>query len=201
MSTPSTPGTSFIEPTSGHAIRVMWAFAWRGAVFSFLAGLAVGFVIGVVGAVVGVPSGTVSAVSGPMGGVAGLLVGIYVMKIILGKQFRHFRICLLSPSQQPAADASPSELSPTLGLAARFWWGWAWRMVLWSLAIIVLWLLVAYGLDAVGFPQRIGYYLGLVVGSLLVTLAPFLVSLFVMKGLLQKDFKTFSVRLVPRVSE
>ena len=61
---------------------------------SMAATLVIGIAEGVVLSVVGAPSGTLQFVPILSGAIAGVPVGIYVLQVILRKNFKEFTICL-----------------------------------------------------------------------------------------------------------
>ena len=95
-----------LEVTWGRAVRVWWAYLWRGIlamlgamVVGFVVGFAVGFVLGVAG--VGVP--TIQMITAPIGAIIGLLMSIIPMKLILGKDFGEFRLSLVATGASESA--------------------------------------------------------------------------------------------------
>jgi len=84
-----------IEVTWGNTLRVWWSFMWRVGLFSGIAGGVLGFIGGIVVGVMGK-----SELAAPVGAVLGWLgtfpVSIWVLKIILNKQYKTFSVALIN---------------------------------------------------------------------------------------------------------
>ena len=97
-----------LEVTWNRAIRVWWAYAWRnliGVLISMIAGLIIGFMVGGIMRMMGFPPLATQIVIGILSGLCGLAISVVPMKLILGKEFRDFRLVLISkvpPSPIPA---------------------------------------------------------------------------------------------------
>lgn len=89
-----------MDVTYRHAISVWWAIFWRGLLFCFMAGFVAGFIIGFVGAIVGFGHLT-QPLSMAAGFIVALPVSIWVVRSVLRKRFKTFRIVLV-PVEQPA---------------------------------------------------------------------------------------------------
>src|SRR3990167_7004044 len=86
----------FVAPTLGHAARVWWAFTWRQALWSIPFSLPIVIVLLFIARLVGLPEQWLGSLTPGMGFLAGLVVGVFVLKRVFRKEFRHFRICLIS---------------------------------------------------------------------------------------------------------
>ncbi len=95
MGTLLSPNISFLEPTVGRAARVWWALVWRGILFGGGAGFVVGFVEGLIGAMAGASAIAIRNLTLVSGVIVGIPVGIYVVLIVLRKNFREFTIRLV----------------------------------------------------------------------------------------------------------
>lgn len=85
-----------LAPTWVHAVHFWWALTWRSVLWAVLVGLALyvpTFVLALVGAYVANLSEFVVTV---MGYVIAGLVQIFVLRELLDKDFRKFRICIVS---------------------------------------------------------------------------------------------------------
>ncbi len=100
-----------LEITWGRAIRIWWAYLWRGLiamVVAMLVGGIVGAIIGFVMGALGVSLKVIPMVTGPIGGIIGLAISVVPMKMILGKDFGTFRLVLLQ-KQPPAIQNNTPE--------------------------------------------------------------------------------------------
>lgn len=86
-----------LEVTWTRALKVWWSLAWRTLLFSFLAGLVLGLLIGGIGGLAGAGDAVIRGWSSVLGFVAGIGVAIWVVRNVLQKTFRDFRIVLVSP--------------------------------------------------------------------------------------------------------
>ncbi|MGH9747898.1 MAG: hypothetical protein ACRD59_17525 [Candidatus Acidiferrales bacterium] len=118
------------------------------------------------------------------------IVALFIMEYILRKNFRHFRIGLLT-----SMGADAQELPATFGRTVRVWWTYSWRTVLYRLVIMF----------AATIPLNM--FLGvftrlpvvLAVAQLLVAIAvDAAAGLFVIySNILDEDFGDFRVCLLP----
>ncbi len=88
-------GSDFTAPTLRQAIRVWWAWLWRDTLFSVAISFPVGFILAFFGAALGTPEGTAILLINVVN--LGIAVGvwIYVIKVILRKHYKGFRIVLV----------------------------------------------------------------------------------------------------------
>jgi membrane glycosyltransferase len=84
-----------LKVTWEKALTVWWSVAWRTVLFGFLAGLALGFVIGFFGGILHLDPRFLSRLSILAGIVTSVVVGIWAVKHILARRFKDFRIVLL----------------------------------------------------------------------------------------------------------
>ncbi|MEJ2760865.1 MAG: hypothetical protein P8126_04835 [Gammaproteobacteria bacterium] len=91
-----------LDATWKRAIKVWWALLWRGILFTLLITFPIGIVIGVIGAIMG-EAEHVRIYSRLAGMILGIPIGIWVVKIVLNKQFSDFQIVLL-PSNRSILD-------------------------------------------------------------------------------------------------
>ncbi len=87
-----------IELTRGRAFKFWWSLAWRVFLFTGLAGLVLGFVIGTVDFFMDVDLATAKLLGGIAGIVVSIPINIWVVKWVLGKKFSDFRIALVTMS-------------------------------------------------------------------------------------------------------
>ncbi len=153
---------------------------------SFAWGFLMGFILGL---------GGISATK-PIPGqiiiyLGALLVGPYVLKSILQMNFGHFKTCLIEQS----ASREPVEISPTFirhGLIV--WWAWVWRWLLWGVVFLLVAIVAAVIVGRIlGLSEVARYYSGFGFGFLSATLA----AIYTLRLVLQKDFKTFKILVLP----
>ena len=79
-------------------MKVWWSLAWRGILFGLVAGAITGFIVGFILGIAGKPE--LGGLYGQIAGmVVGIPIGIWVVKSVLTKEFRHYRIVLI-PSDE-----------------------------------------------------------------------------------------------------
>lgn len=94
-----------IEADWGHALRIWWSLVWRVLVFGGLAGLLLGLLAGIAGAVTGIEEGVIAGYVEIGSMLVSIPVGIWAVKVILGKEFGKFRV-LLVPSLESRIESS-----------------------------------------------------------------------------------------------
>jgi hypothetical protein len=108
MSASFAPNSTFLEPTFKRAAVIWWAFFWRAMLLAMAAGFLIGFAEGIVLSAAGASSGTLQFLPMLSGGIVGVPVGIYVLQVILRKNFKEFTICLVPTKVRltPPADSN-----------------------------------------------------------------------------------------------
>lgn len=87
-----------LEVTWPRATMIWWSIAWRSALMGGLAGLIAGFVVGLASGFFG--SGEpVDGLSGVVGLVVAVPAGIWAVKTVLAREFRHYRIALVPSTE------------------------------------------------------------------------------------------------------
>ena len=89
----------------GHALRIWWALVWRVLVFGGIAGFLIGLLAGIVGAVTGIEDDAITGYIEISSMLVSIPVGIWAVKVILGKEFSKFRVVLV-PSLESRIEAS-----------------------------------------------------------------------------------------------
>lgn len=87
--------SDFVAPGLNHAVRVWWAWVWRHTLISLAVNLPIAFVLGVVLGILGLPKESIVRTAQAVALIVGFFVGVYVMKRILRKDFKKFRIRLV----------------------------------------------------------------------------------------------------------
>lgn len=83
-----------LDITWGRAVKIWWAFFWRGILYTFLITFPVGIVIGVVAAMLDVVE-HVKPYASLIGMIMSVPIGIWIVRIVFSKQFSDFRIVLV----------------------------------------------------------------------------------------------------------
>jgi hypothetical protein len=118
----------YIQPNLGHGLRIWWAYYWPTTLISLILGYLLGIVVRALWENFILPARTLVPVTrfGPY--VINYVVALFVMRYVLGKTFRHFRLGLV-----PSGSAAPAEtLKPTFVRTLRVWWMFTWRTVLYT---------------------------------------------------------------------
>lgn len=85
----------FASVTWMRAIKVWWSLTWRILLFGFFGGFLIGLILGFILAIMRIDAKTITAICRIAGMVIGIPIGIFVIKIILKKEFSDFRIALI----------------------------------------------------------------------------------------------------------
>jgi len=183
---------TYIQPNLNYALRVWWAFYWPTNLVSFVLGMLLHYGVVHLYETTAFPAVIVAYILriGPY--VLTYGVAIFVMRYILSKDFRRFRIALLS-----TAVNSPQPLPATFSRTLRVWWIYSWRTLVYSLlglALVIYPLGMFVGLFKPG-PQLANLIFG-VLGFLMN--AAF--SLFVLySNILDEELGDFRVSLLPHL--
>ena len=102
MSTGPIPNVDCLEPTWKRATTIWWAIAWRGFVLWLAVAVVVSTILEATGMSVENPSHNTRILTGILVIVPGIPTGIYVVKLILRKRFREFRICVVRSERKQA---------------------------------------------------------------------------------------------------
>jgi hypothetical protein len=182
---------NYIQPNLGHGLRIWWAFYWRTALSSILLAAGVNLVLRRFSNDSGI-----LLISRYDLYAFYYLAAFFMMGYILRKNFRLFRIALLS--NRGGEGATP--LSPTLRRTARVWWTFCWRTVIYRVIAAV----------AVSFPLgwTVGFLAALLPGpaAFALTLAvqvilDAVVGMFVIySNILDEDISDFRVALLLRAT-
>jgi hypothetical protein len=129
-----TASAEYIQPTLNHGLRVWWAFYWRTSVISGVLSFAAAYGVHQL-----YENTTTSAIliqwtQRLIPYVFSYAVAFFVMRSILHKDFRHFRVALSSQSQAPGAQS----LEPTFRRTLRVWWAYSWRTAIFGIVALVI---------------------------------------------------------------
>ena len=184
---------SYIQPDMNYALRVWWAYYWPTNVISAIFTVLLKYEIQHIYQNTAFPAKILLPIMtiGPY--VFTYTVAIFVMRYLLGKTFRHFRLALC------VADRCAETLPVTFGRAIRVWWTYSWRTLIFSLVCYFV----------VSMP--VGLFIGLFNPRPAVSVAFFTclglitncaVSLYVVyTNVLDEEFSDFRVTLLPRVPQ
>lgn len=188
----------YIQPTLAHGLRIWWAFYWPTAVAAFV--LAIGFnsamrlflQIGVISEDGIVPVIWISRFDFV---VFYYLAAFFAMAYILRKNFRSFRIGLLSNYGGEGAQ----RFQPTMRRTARVWWAFSWRAVIYRLiAMVAAWIPLEWmmGLMQALLPHRALPFLNL---GIQIAIDGAVGMFVIYSSILDEDIADFRVGLLPRL--
>ena len=89
-----------LEVTWACSLKVWWAFVQRASVFGFIIAFIPGFILGFVGVFCGWAEEAIMQITQIIGFIIGLVTSFFVMRFVIKKRFRDFRIVLLAPTLQ-----------------------------------------------------------------------------------------------------
>lgn len=186
------PLDDYIQPTLSHALRVWWAYYWRTTLIAGFFGIFVSFTLRSVYASAGPNSAWVSWAKQAQDFILTAIVAIFVLDYILEKQFKHFRIGLISA----ASAIERHDVPVTLWRSMRVWWSFTWRNIVGSVIGYVVVILPLSWLITITRPPELA---ALVVMFLSGFAVAGLVALFVIySSILDEEFGDFRVALLPR---
>jgi hypothetical protein len=184
----------YIQPNLGHAMRIWWAYYWPTTLITVVGGYLLGLVVRLLYENFIVSAKPLIPVTRNGGYVINYVAAFFVMRYVLGKTFRHFRLGLIPNGSTSSAQM----LKPTFARTFRVWWIFTWRTVLYtviSFPLVIYPMGIFIGLFKPGpvFASLFFLLLGFVVGGAL--------SLFVIySNILDEDIGDFRVALLPRQS-
>ncbi|MGC0775460.1 MAG: hypothetical protein WB543_21175 [Candidatus Acidiferrum sp.] len=191
ISVPDSALNDYIQPNLGHALRIWWAYYWPTMVISFLLGVLLRGVVRLLYENFIISANPLVPVVGYGPYVINYVVAFFMIRYVLGKTFRHFRLGLISNADAPSAQM----LKPTFTRTLRVWWIFTWRTVVYGLLCLAF---VLYPMQwFVGifrpsplFSTLFFWVLGTAVGGA--------IALFVIySNLLDEDIDDFRVVLLP----
>jgi len=189
------PPNDYIQPNLGHGLRIWWAFWWPTTLVTIVLTVGFNMLLRRLYEDTIVPGSLIGPVMKYDAYVLTYIVAFFVMTYVLRKNFRHFRIGLLSNHGGEGAEPLP----PTLRRTGRIWWTYSWRSLLYRIIALV----------AVSFP--LGWTMGFLVAIFRqVPAIPILVNLIVAaaidgavglfviySSILDEDISDFRVALLP----
>lgn len=185
----------YIQPNLGHGLRIWWAYWWPTFLLTVLANVLTTILLRRIYENSDVPGYLLGPAIRYNGYFYTYVFSFFMLALVLRKNFRSFRVGLLSHHGGPGAEILPPNFRRTL----RVWWAFTWRDVLYRV--------IATG--AVMFP--LGWILGFLaaifrglpvlsslVGLLVGVATEAAVGLFVIySSILDEDISDFRVALLP----
>ncbi len=193
-SDPASALDNYIQPNLGHALRIWWAYYWPTTLITLILGYLLGLVVRLLYENFIFSAKPLIPVSRYGGYVINYVAAFFVMRYVLGKTFRQFRLGLLSNSP----DASSQVLPVTLARTLRVWWIFTWRTVLYGLLCLAF---VLYPVEwFVGIFRPSPLFASLFFLVLGGTVGGALALFVIYSNILDEDIGGFRVALLPRQS-
>jgi hypothetical protein len=126
--------SNYIQPTFDHGLRIWWAFFWPTTLISVILGFAIAFGLRVIYEHTNVPGNLIGPIMRLTPYIISYVVALFIMEYILRKNFRNFRVGLVSSGGSSTAQALPATFVRTL----RVWWTYSWRTVLYRIVITIV---------------------------------------------------------------
>jgi hypothetical protein len=192
---PASPESNYIQPNLGHGLRIWWAFFWPTTLIAAILTLALNYSLRRIYQDSNIPGSVLGPILKLDPYVLTYIVALFVMDYVLQKNFRHFRVGLLS--NRGGEGAQPLEV--TLGRTLRVWWTYSWRSLVYRLILMFV--------TTIPMGVIVGLFARIPIAH---TLVPFLATiaidgaagLFVIySNILDQDFGDFRVCLLPRQKE
>jgi hypothetical protein len=186
------PDSNYVQPNFGHGLRIWWAFYWPTTLIGGFLLIVLNFWMRELYQDMVLSASFVGPIMKFDPYVLSYVVAFFVMYYILRKNFRHFRIGLLSNGGGEGAQL----LSPTLGRTLRVWWTYSWRTLLYT---AIVWIAAVIPLSSFArvfnsSPVFTAVFEGLL--SLSVSAAVGLYAIY--SNILDEDIAGFRVCLLPR---
>ena len=186
------PVGGYVQPNLGHGLRIWWAFYWRTTLIATILTFALNAGLRRLYENINVPGSVIGPVMTYDIYFFNYAVALFVMYYILRKNFRHFRVGLLS--NHGGEGAQP--LKPTLRRVLRVWWRYSWRTLLY---LAIAWIVVVYPMAwflGIFNPGPVFVAVFSVVLGLFVSAAVGLFAIY--SNILDEDIADFRVCLLPR---
>ena len=184
--------SNYIQPNLGHGLRIWWAFFWPATLIVAFLTFILNFWLRWLYENTNAPGSLIGPAMKFSPYVLTYIVALFVMYYILHKNFRRFRIGLLSHRGGLGSEL----LEPTLRRTIRVWWTYSWRTFVYGLiAIFVTAIPRAVFVGLFGWNHRLEALVAALVGIALGGA----VGLFVIySNILDEDFGDFRVCLLPK---
>jgi hypothetical protein len=184
--------SNYIQPNLGHGLRIWWAFFWPSTLIVAFLAFILNFWLRWLYENANAPASLIGPAMKFSPYILNYVVALFVMYYILHKNFRHFRIGLLSNRGGEGSEL----LEPTLRRTVRVWWSYSWRTLIYGLiAVFVTAIPRGVFVGLFGWNRRLEVLVATLVGIALGGA----VGLFVIySNILDEDFGDFRVCLLPR---
>jgi hypothetical protein len=124
--------SNYIRPTLNHGLQIWWALFWPTTLISAILSAAAEFgLLRVIYEHRNIPGNLIDPIVRFVPYVISYAVAFFIMEYILHKNFRRFRIGLVSCGAKFTSQVMPATFART----ARVWWTYSWRTVIWRLVI------------------------------------------------------------------
>jgi hypothetical protein len=191
----ATQETSYIQPTFHDGLRIWWALFWPTTLIAGILTAALNYSLRRIYQEADIPGSVLGPLMKFDPYVLTYIVALFVMDYVLEKNFRHFRLGLLSNRGGEGAQPLPVILRRTL----HVWWTYSWRSLIYRLILVFI--------TTIPLGVILGLFTRLPVAhALLQFLAAIAIegvaALFVIySNVLDEDFGDFRVCLLPRQKE
>jgi hypothetical protein len=187
--------TNYMQPNLGHGLRIWWAFFWPTTMIASILTIALNYSLRRIYQDSNIPGNVLGPIMKFDPYVLTYVVALFVMDYVLQKNFRHFRVGLLS--NRGGEGAQP--LNVTLGRTLRVWWTYSWRSLVYRLIITFV--------TTIPMGVLVGLFARIPVAHALVSFLTIIAidgaaGLFVIySNILDEDLDDFRVCLLPRQKE
>jgi hypothetical protein len=191
----ATQETSYIQPTFSDGLRIWWALFWPTTLIAGILTAALHYSLRRVYQNSDIPGSVLSPIMRFDPYALTYIVALFVMDYVLEKNFRHFRLGLLSNRGGEGAQLLPV----TLGRTLRVWWTYSWRSLIYRLILAFI--------TTIPMGVILGLFTRMPVAHALVQFLAGIsiegaAGLFVIySNILEEDFGDFRVCLLPRPKE
>ena len=189
------PETNYIQPNFGHGLRIWWAFFWPTSLIAGILTLALNFSLRRIYQDSNLPGNLLGPIMKFDPFVLTYIVALFVFDYVLEKNFRHFRLGLLTNRGGEGAQ----QLNVTLIRTARVWWTYSWRSLVYRLILAFI--------TTIPMSVILGVFTRMPVAHALLQFLAIIAidgaaGLFVIySNILDEDFGDFRVCILPRQKE
>ncbi|MFZ0521064.1 MAG: hypothetical protein WAL95_08580 [Candidatus Acidiferrales bacterium] len=185
------PNDNYVQPNLAHGLRIWWAFYWPTTLAGGFLAVVLNFWLRRLYQNLVLPANVVGPVLKVSPYVISYTVAFFVMHYILRKNFRHFRLGLLSNGGREGAEHLP----PTLARTLRVWWTYSWRTLFYG---AVAWVVVIMPLSwFLGLFKPSPVFATLFFGAVGLIIAGAVGLFAIYSNILDEDFGGFRVCVLP----
>lgn len=189
------PNDNYVQPNLGHGLRIWWAFYWPTTVIGGFLVIVLNFWLRRLYQDLSLSASVVGPTMKFDPYILNYIVAFFVMYYVLRKNFRHFRIGLLSNGGREGAE----QLPPTFARTLRVWWTYSWRTLFYG---AVAWVVVVMPLSwFLGLFKPSPVFATLFFGAVGVIIAGAVGLFAIYSNILDEDFADFRVCVLPRQAE